>query len=209
MVAGSAEPDGSGGLHHRAQADRSLLLLRRMQAGDRQAAALFITENADLIRRRFRKRISRSVRRLFDSQDLISTLGRRLDRIVGGGTLGAASIAELWSLVMVLARCSLSEHSDKAMRHREFRDEETGTEGLTAWTAEPQGGANLNAPGGGALLERCIQRLGNGTDATILMLRVGGLSHGQIAEQLGISIEATRKRWQRIRSSLRAMGTER
>src|SRR5262249_29722926 len=106
-AAGKGRPDPSAHL-------RALLL--RMRRGDRHAAAEFVVENADSIRRRFRRRISGSVRRLFDSADLVSTVARRLDGIVGRGRLAAGSVGELWSLVMVVGRYSLSEHAGRARR---------------------------------------------------------------------------------------------
>ena len=57
-------------------------LLRRMRNGDREAAAQFITRYEDRIRRRIRGKLNPSVRRLFDSQDIFSTIGRRLDQYV-------------------------------------------------------------------------------------------------------------------------------
>ncbi len=189
-----------------APAARPLWLLERMRGGDRHAAAEFIIENAGMIRRRFRNRISRSVRRLFDSQDLVSTLARRLDQIVERGSLGAGSVGELWSLVMVLATYSLSEHSDKALRHRDFRDPHDAAERLPAPEGSPVGEGRGEER---AALEECLRRVGGGVDAAILVLRLGGRSHACIAELLGLSIENTRKRWQRIRETLRGTESER
>ena len=200
-----AEPGGIGEIPSACDDAESRLaaLLDRMQQGDRGAAALFMVENGDLIRRRFRGQISRSIRRLFDSQDLVSTLARRLDRIVHRGTLRAESVGEFWSLVMALGKYSLSERARDAKKHRDFRD----LEGVTACAGPTTGG---RADGGGelALLARCLTRLNDDADATILMLRLGGLSHVHIARHLGLSVESTRKRWERIRKLLRELENE-
>src|SRR5262245_43990251 len=70
-------------------------LLARMRAGDRQAAAVFITRYESKIRRRVRGKLSLSMRRIFDSQDIVSTLGRRLDLYVRSGKLEAQSEQQL------------------------------------------------------------------------------------------------------------------
>src|ERR1051325_8138362 len=84
--AGSPAPDG------RAGADgRMVSLLERMKRGDRVAAAEFIADNASRIRRRFRGKLGPDVRRLFDSQDLVSTVSRRLDTIIMRHSLAAGA----------------------------------------------------------------------------------------------------------------------
>jgi hypothetical protein len=66
-------------------------LLARMRAGDRDAAAAFVTRYGTRIRRRLRGKMSPSIRRLFDSQELMSTVARRLDAFVRSGRLAAVS----------------------------------------------------------------------------------------------------------------------
>lgn len=180
-----------------------MTLLERMRAGDRVAAADFIVENAGLIRRRFRRRISRPVRQLFDSQDLVSTLARRLDDIVLRGRLGAGSVGELWSLVMVLATYSVSQHTSKALRHRDFRDPEFAAGQVPAGTDRGAVDDERSAE-----LDERLRRLDGGADVTILMLRLAGQSHARIAEHLGMNVGVVRKRWQRVREALRGMEAE-
>ena len=57
-------------------------LVSRMAAGDREAVGTFLSLYGPMIRRRVRGKLRMSVRRLFDSQDILSTVGRRLDTIV-------------------------------------------------------------------------------------------------------------------------------
>ena len=78
-------------------------LVRRMRSGDRDAAAEFISRYDSRIRRRIRGKLGPAMRRLFDSQDIVSTLGRRLDLYVRSGRLEAVSGDQLWSLIMKMA----------------------------------------------------------------------------------------------------------
>ena len=55
-------------------------LLARIRAGDRDAAAAFLDRYGPLVRRRVRGKLGQQMRRVFDSQDLWSTLARRFDR---------------------------------------------------------------------------------------------------------------------------------
>jgi DNA-directed RNA polymerase specialized sigma24 family protein len=183
---------------------RLTALLDRMQQGDRRAAALFIVENGDLIRRRFRRRISNSVRRLFDSQDLVSTLARRLDRLVHRRTLRAESVGEFWSLVMAMGRFSLSERERNARKRGDFG----APRGCHDRPADLEPCAGVEDGGNYAMLDRCLKRLNDDGDATVLLLRLGGLSHTHIAEHMGVSVEAARKRWERVRKSLRGVEDE-
>ena len=70
-------------------------LLQQMRAGDRGAAAVFVTRYGSRIRRRIRGKLSRAMRRIFDSQDILSTLGRRLDSFVHSGGVQATSEAAI------------------------------------------------------------------------------------------------------------------
>ncbi|HVZ93296.1 MAG TPA: hypothetical protein VG797_02185, partial [Phycisphaerales bacterium] len=84
-------------------------LLEAMRAGDRAAAADFMDRFGPRIKARIRVGLSRGMRRVFDSQDLLSTVSRRLDAMVRSGSLRAANEQQLWSLVFTIAEHSLAE----------------------------------------------------------------------------------------------------
>jgi DNA-directed RNA polymerase specialized sigma24 family protein len=186
----------------RAHAENMAALLKRMKSGDRVAAAEFIADHAARIRRRFRGKLGPDVRRLFDSQDLVSTVSRRLDAIIIKHALAAESAAELWSLIGALASHSIAEYTDKALKHRTF-----GGAALAAAPAvvEPKPSDNGSGPRGNEIIGRCLALLEPGEDRAILRLRANGRTHMEIAEELGTNPTAVRKRWQRIRDVLRAL----
>ena len=62
--------------------DDEVLDLDRMRRGDRVAAAVFITRYSSRIHRRISGKLSPGMRRVFDTQEIFSTFGRRLDQLV-------------------------------------------------------------------------------------------------------------------------------
>jgi DNA-directed RNA polymerase specialized sigma24 family protein len=175
-------------------------LLERMRKGEREAAAQFVTENAELIRRRFRGRLGQPIRRLFDSQDLLSTIARRLDEIVMRRAVQASSESALWSLVNALGTYAVAEHADRALRHRSFRDPAKSSTPPLAAPSTP--GAGVEDERDVPVIQHCLEVLASGADRRILLLRSVGRSHAEIAEGLGLTTAAVRKRWERIRKAL-------
>src|SRR5947209_7736671 len=87
--------------------DPDELLMIRIRSGDRTAAAEFIRENEPLIRRRFRHKLGAALRRVMDSEDLFSTLARRLDAYVVAGRLTGATQDQLWAVVLRIVENSM------------------------------------------------------------------------------------------------------
>lgn len=184
------------------------LLLERMRSGDRAAAAEFIERFGTRIRRRVRGKLGPAMRRLFDTQEILSTLGRRLDQFILAGRLRAETAPELWSLVFRIADNALVEKS------RVFRSLEA-KEGEDSPLAYRMLGrlreADGHSPDGPEIeLERALGILEPGIDREILSLWLTGHQHNHIAESLGLAPTAVRKRWQKIRERLREFyeGTE-
>src|SRR3954470_23531408 len=82
-------------------------LLGRIRGGDREAIAEFIRGHEPLIRRRFRHKLGAALRRVVDSEELVSTLSRRLDAYMATGHLTATTQPQLWALVMKVAERSV------------------------------------------------------------------------------------------------------
>lgn len=177
-------------------------LLRRMRGGDRGAAAEFVTRYGSRIRRRIRGKLGPSIRRLFDSLEILSTLGRRLDLYVMSGRLQVHNEAQLWSLVGKMTDRALV---DKARVFRRLqvveREDSQFAHALAARLgmidrADPIGGAELE-------IENCLKALSDAVDRQILSLWLAGESHQTIAEVVSIGTDAVYKRWERIKFQLR------
>lgn len=171
-------------------------LLERMRAGDREAAAEFMSRFGARIRRRIRGKLQPSLRRLVDTDEVLSTLGRRLDEYVREGRLRALGEEELWSLVFRIA-----DHTLIDMRRDLTRlNAATSRSGPLADLMAARGSGS---PGERVDLERVYAALPNGEDRQILSLWLTETPYDVMAQLVGASPECLRKRCERIREHLR------
>ncbi len=191
-------------------ADRSIgvtELLERMRAGDRAAAAEFMTRYGPMIRRRIRGKLRPSMRRLFDSQEILSTVVRRLDRFVSEGKLSASNERQLWGLVLTMAEHAVLDKARIFRRLREVEGEDGGVARMLATRLR-----QAERPGGDGLeigIARVLDLLDDGVDRQILQLWLLAKSLNVIARDVALSPAAVRKRWQSIRTRLqRSLGAE-
>jgi len=176
-------------------------LLGLMRRGDRTAAAEFVTRYGSRIRRRIRGKLSPGLRRLFDSQDALATLGRRLDLVVRRGGLLATTEAQLWSYVMRVAETAII---DKARVFRRLQNVERCDGPVAqAMMARLRQAQDMRRDGADIELDAVMNSLPDETDRQILSGWLHGLAHNEIGELVGMASTAVRKRWQRIRSDLR------
>jgi len=178
-------------------------LLGRMRAGDRAAAGEFMDRYGSRIRRRIRFKLSAPMRRLFDSQEILSTVARRLDLYVGREKVEANVPEELWALVFRIADNALI---DKVRLFRrleavEGSDSRFATSLLSTMRRAEQGSSS----GVELEMDRVFLSLENKVDREILTLWLSGDDQPDIARQLGISQETVRQRWCRLRERLREL----
>jgi RNA polymerase sigma-70 factor (ECF subfamily) len=178
-------------------------LLMRLRAGDRAAAAEFISRFGPRIRRRIRGQLAPAMRRLFDSQDILSTLGRRLDAWIAGNQLQAVTASQLWALVFRIADNALIEKA-RVFRSLQAREGEDSpfAQGILRRLEQRE-----KAEPDGALIEIdvAINALDDATDRDILALWLMGNQHKHIAESVGLPAPTVRKRWEKIRGQLRVL----
>lgn len=175
-------------------------LVKQISAGDRRAAAAFVTQYERMLRRRIRAQLGSSMRRLFDSDDVFSTVCRRLDACVANESVRANSLPELLNLLTAIARNSiidkgrilkrfeLVEHEDSDFVHS-FR-----AHAQQRWKTDTDSQIDI---------DRCLSTIPSTRDREILLFWLAGRSHGSIAQELGLSPELTRKRWQLIKEHIR------
>jgi DNA-directed RNA polymerase specialized sigma24 family protein len=179
-------------------------LLAAMGKGERDAAAEFVTRYGPLIRRRVRGKLKASMRRLFDSQDILSTLSRRLDSYVHRGLFEPRSEDELWGLVFTIAEHSIAE---KARIWRALSAKEGQQSGLAREAAGRYGQAERSA---GVMLaddddfEELLESVPQQVDRQIARLWAMDLSSEAIAAELGLTVDVVRTRWRRTRDRLRS-----
>lgn len=176
--------------------------LERMAHGDRAAAAAFVITFGPLIRRRIRGMLRASMRSLYDSEDILSTVGRRLDAYVMAQRFQGQSIGEFWSLINKIARNSIVEKARIVASLRAVESEDGPVahrllERIRDADSESSGHAEL-------LIDRLLDLLPDPVDRDIATLWMLGVPHAEIAARLEMSEINVRKKWQRIREHLRA-----
>ena len=171
-----------------------------MRTGDRTAAAEFITRYGSRVRRRICGKLSPAMRRLYDSQDILSTLGRRLDQYVSGGRLQAATEDELWAIVFRMAENAVVDKARVVRRLQKIEGEDSGfarafAQRLDQVERERDSGVEIE-------IDRALNVFGDDADRQILRLWLAGTAHTAIATHLELAPTTIRKRWQKIKSVL-------
>lgn len=182
--------------------DDAAALLRRMRRGDREAAFRFVEQFGDLIRRRVRGKLNSGMRRIFDSQEILSTVGRRLDRYVMEGQLRADSEPQLWSLLFRMIDAALVDKARTYRRLRRVEDEDS--EFASRLLARMQERDRNSNDGGEIELEAAFRSLRSDVDREVLALWLNDVPHTRIAEEISSTPDAVRQRWRSIRDHLRA-----
>lgn len=176
-------------------------LLARMRGGDRHAAAEFVARCGDRLRRRVRSKLSKPMQRLFDSQDILSTVARRLDGFVREGRVRAETEPQFWSLLHTISDNALI---DKARVIRRLRIAEGDDGPLAHRLAERLEAADRDREDGAVIeLDAAISFLRDPIDRQILCLWLKDLPHTAIGAEVGLAATAVRKRWQGIRERLK------
>ncbi len=177
-------------------------LVTRMRDGDREAAAAFMTIYGDRVRRRVSGKLSPAMRRLFDSQEILSTVTRRLDRCVSTGGLNAAAPEQLWALVFQIAENSVV---DKGRIYRKLQNTESRDQPFADRLRQRLDAAEA-AHGVDATeleLDAVLRSLPTPLDREILTGWLRGLSYETMSQELGLRVDTLRRRFKRIKKSLR------
>ena len=176
-------------------------LLEQMRDGDREAAALFVSRYGPRIRRRIRGKLGPGMRRIFDSQDILSSVGRRLDAFIHGRKLTANNEQELWGLVHRIASRVLI---DKARIFYQLEEVEREDSAFAYMLAGRLRQADRSSNSGIEIeLDQVFEFVGDQTDCTILFHWLEGKDYAAIAEIVHLTPAYVRKRWERLKARLR------
>jgi DNA-directed RNA polymerase specialized sigma24 family protein len=177
-------------------------LIDRMRGGDRSAAAECVTRFGPKIRRRVRGRLRPGMRRLFDSQEILSTVSRRLDQFVSGGKLQAVSEAQLWSLLFTMAERAVIDKSQLFVRLQTVEQSDSALAHML--DAHLRSAERDREDGPEVELDRLLRLLPDAIDREILSLWLHDTPHFMTAQFVGLSAAAVRQRWERIRERLKS-----
>ncbi|CAG1007826.1 hypothetical protein PHYC_03482 [Phycisphaerales bacterium] len=140
---------------------------------------------------------------MVDSQDLFSTIARRLDTLVRTGEVLALNERQMWALVFKIGDNALIDKA-RVMQRLE-RVEGPDSDVAYEWRCR-LARAERAIPGGAeSEIDGMLSRLDDRVDRQILSHWLLGTDHAAIAEELEMTTDAVRKRWERIRSHLRSV----
>lgn len=170
----------------------------------REDLAKYLHAHRDVLRGAIRRKLARQARGGCDSEDIASSVMRRLDEMAQKGQLRPASERQLWALIR---RIALYATINRNKRERFISDRfGCGSEEVAAsripWDAPTLDQAARQA------LEQLAFGLDNSTDRMMLFLRARGATHRVVAETLGITPDAARKRWDRLMDQLTRVARE-
>jgi DNA-directed RNA polymerase specialized sigma24 family protein len=176
-------------------------MIRAAGPDARAAAAAFLVRHQALIRRRLRHKLSASARRLFDSEDLFSTVARRIDQEVEHHRMKILDEEHLWAFIRRIGENCITDRlrEDAAWRKAQ------GVISAQAAGLGVDGETGTNCEDIRQLIAAAPE-----TDRQLLVLRVLGAPMSTIGNIMGLSETAVRKRWERFRerSKTRYSGQE-
>ena len=166
--------------------------LKRIRAGDEQAAEELVKKYEPLIRREVRLQLEdRRLSRLFDSIDVCQSVLASFFLRTAAGQYDLDQPAQLVKLLVTMARNKLASEARRQNRQRRDHRRQTADQGeaLDRVAEDSPGPGTLVA--GKELLERFRQGL-NDEERAIADLRAEGMAWDQIADQLGGKAQARR-----------------
>lgn len=174
-------------------------LLDRMREGDREAAARFLSEYGPRFFHRIRGKISRRIRDIYDSAEIMSTVQRRLDVYVRTQRIAAADPTELWALINRMIDHAVIEKTRKYDSVRRLEQESAVSDS----TGDSAPLSVVESDESELAMNRLIASLADPVDRHILYMRLHGMPHSVIAMSLDMKVDAVRQRWHQISSQLR------
>ena len=175
-------------------------LVERFRGGDSEAVGEFVTRYGPVIRSHFRRKIGASMHRLVDSQDLLSTISRRLCQRVQNGRVSAEDDRQLWALVYRIGNDALVDRVKIVSRLRALESE--GSPFVRGMRDRLDQAGTGSSQEFAEELHRMLGLLSTSADRELLVQWLHGKSLADAGASLGMNAAMARKRWQRIRETL-------
>jgi DNA-directed RNA polymerase specialized sigma24 family protein len=161
---------------------------------NREEIAQYLLENRDRVRAFARRKLTSKARSVFDSEDVFSSVLRRVDALASAGSLRLHSESDLWALVAAITHNS-------AVNRTRLVDRASVTEDVYQALKKRLKGCSPDDQAA-VLVLRMMFYLKSEEDRRVLSLLHRGAGHRAIGSVLGISEDASRQRWARIRRML-------
>lgn len=162
----------------------------------RDHLAQYILQHQARIRAMARQKLTARARSWTDSEDVVGSVYCKLDGLLRDGRLQFESFDDLWPLIQVIAeRRAIDRNRLASNVERLLGDEVDHVAIAQSIRVRPEEEVE-------ELMLRVLARVGSGLDRQILMLMLRGTRARVAGDLLGLSEEATRQRWSRIRKDL-------
>jgi DNA-directed RNA polymerase specialized sigma24 family protein len=166
----------------------------RLAPMSREAVASFLMSREDKLRAIARSRLSRSAQGANDSEDVFSSVLRRVDLMASKGNVRPRSEAELWALA---ERIAMNNAISRTRLAKQFVTHIANDPVFIGLITERF--AHCGSDDEATLLKhRATTAIKNGDDRHLFLLRLKGVSYRVIAKHLGITEDTARWRWARV-----------
>lgn len=171
---------------------------------DRDELASFVLRNKARIEAIARRKLRPAARTSYGSEDVLSTVLRRLDALAERGLVRAQSEAQLWALINSIAE-NVSLHRSRLLESLRVRsgDDADFWQAMHADMRQTREDEDAFVR-----IYELLAMLDDQDQRQMFMMRLRGAGHRVIAQHLGISEDAARQRWslivRRLRISMRS-----
>jgi hypothetical protein len=164
----------------------------------RSTLAEYLMRNEVTIRKMARAKLTREVQSISDSEDVFSSVVRRVDLMVVKGTLRPRSLGELWKCIEAITVNLAVDRVRMISRLRQFTAEDGDfaqhvIKRLEGFSSDDQAAI---------LLYRMMMSLPVAEDRQLLDLRIRGATIKAAAGLLGMKFDAASMRWFRLKMKL-------
>lgn len=165
---------------------------------NRDELAAFVSAQGPLLLRRIRRKLSPSARDLFDSQDVFSTMLRRVDKLAAQGRLRAESEAQLVALLTAIVDHAVIDRARISERKKRVERRAAQSARADRKSVVPEDSLATHSQ-----LDVLNQLITDPADRELLRLRLQGASFSNISEATGKPEGTLRWRWGRLGRYLR------
>jgi DNA-directed RNA polymerase specialized sigma24 family protein len=170
----------------------------------RELIARFALANEGLIRQQARKKLSAGSRQCEDSEDVLSSVLRRIDLLVSSDRFWVKDPSDIMGLILTVTRnTAVTKVRLAAQAKRLVASDGEYIKALCEKVNQCRGDDDA-----AVLVSRMLLSLDNTDQRQYLELRLRGATHRAAAQVLGISEDAARQRWGVIMKNLRALLTD-
>jgi len=168
----------------------------------RTRAADLVFEQRYSVLSRIRLLLGNDARKITDTEDILSTALRRIDRVINRGRLQAMTEAQFFAFVHAVIRRTILE---KSRNSRRLKARESGASQVQLnLRTELNNSKQLETE----WIERIGQLITDPIDREVILLKGREHSFVEIAEVIHMTPEAVRQRWSRIKATLREQFAE-